>query len=136
MKDTKYYAVVRRKLWERYGKEDRSEWRKGVNLYAHELLLKVFNKVIEYGHEIPGTKEELEKMALNGAKNWKEYSYGGCALIYDSDIASRLCTPSELKKKRYGDCSPNRDENWLDVQTRALRQAFEILNIVFWIENE
>lgn len=34
-----------------------------------------------------------------GARNWQECSAGGCALIYDSDIAERLCSQSELKKK-------------------------------------
>jgi len=68
------------------------------------------------------TKENL----LNGARDWSEYSYGGSSLIYDGDIAERLATPSEIKKCTRVDGSlrnPNSSETWLDVQTRALRQA-------------
>ena len=44
-------------------------------------------------------------------------------MIYDGDIAERLCCPSELKKTRNGERRPNSREEWLDVQARALRQA-------------
>lgn len=47
---------------------------------------------------------------------------GGCSLCYDSDIAARVCTPSELKRKHGGVYEPNSRETWLDVQTRALHQ--------------
>ena len=90
-----------------------SAWAKGVKLYAEELQEFLQDENLE------ATKENL----LNGASNWTEYSYGGCSLIYDTDIAERLCTPSELKRKRGGELPPNTSENWLDVQTRALAQA-------------
>lgn len=51
-------------------------------------------------------------------------AWGGSALVYDGDIAAALCTPSELKRTRNGDRRPNSREEWLDVQARALRQAF------------
>nr|DAP26633.1 MAG TPA: hypothetical protein [Bacteriophage sp.] len=60
---------------------------------------------------------------LNGAQDWEQYSWGGSALIYDYDIAERLCCPSELKKTRNGERRPNSREEWLDVQARALYQA-------------
>ena len=44
--------------------------------------------------------------------------------MYDGDIAAALCTPSELKKTRNGERRPNSREEWLDVQARALHQAF------------
>lgn len=62
--------------------------------------------------------------ALNGSRDWSEYSWGGSALVYDGDIAAALCTPSELKKTRNGERRPNSREEWLDVQARALYQAF------------
>ena len=31
--------------------------------------------------------------------------------------------PSDLKRKKGGELPPNREENWLDVQARALVQA-------------
>ena len=102
-----------------------SAWHKGVVMYADELL-------DELAEAICGGWVELDDMAssklvdralLNGAANWKEYSWGGCSLIYDSDIAERLCTPSELKKTRHGERRPNSREEWLDTQARALSQA-------------
>lgn len=68
-----------------------------------------------------GTMVELA--LLNGADGWPQYSEGGCSLIYDPDIAERLCTPSELKKNRHGDRNPNSWETWLQCQARALHQA-------------
>lgn len=93
----------------------KSAWTKGVELYAQELLESIEGK--------PVSKEAL----LNGAKDWSEYSKGGCALIYDADIAERLCTASELKRKKGGDMPPNSQESWLDVQARALFQAARIV---------
>jgi hypothetical protein len=73
---------------------------------------------------------DLKKELLNGAANWGEYSYGGCALIYDGDIAERLCAPSEYRKTREGQRAPNARETWLDVQARALGQAATLISTV------
>lgn len=62
-------------------------------------------------------------MLLHGAGDWEEYSRGGCALIYNSDIAERLCAPWELRKTDGGAKRPNAREDWIDVQARALSQA-------------
>jgi len=93
----------------------KSAWDKGVKLYAYELVEALEVKTVE---EI--TKEVL----LNGADNWSSFSYGGCSLIYDCNIAERLSTPSELKKNKGGENQPNKNETWLDCQTRALTQAY------------
>ena len=93
----------------------RSAWKTGVIQYAFDIL-----DNMEDG-------EVTEKNLLNGAKDWKQYSYGGCALIYDVDICHRLCTPSEIKKTKDGEHRPNKQENWLDVQTRALYQAARLI---------
>ena len=69
----------------------RSAWQRGVAVYA-TMLLEDFE-----GDEFVGSPAD-RKALLNGAANWKQYSDGGCALIYDSDIAETLCSPSELKK--------------------------------------
>lgn len=95
----------------------KSAWDKGVELYAAELVESLEENKLE------ATKENL----LNGAKDWREYSYGGCSLIYDADIAERLCSPSELKRVRGGDRQPNGRETWLDCQARALYQAARIV---------
>ena len=111
--------------------KDRSAWNKGVNIYAYELLEEyMFN----YGENAAApTKTDL----LNGADDWHQYSYGGSALIYDCDIAERLCSPSELKKTRNGERNPNSRESWLDVQARALYQACNrVLKVCRMIERQ
>lgn len=107
----------------------RSAWKRGVYDYALMLL---DNRSDLADFHVNGLKEEL----LNGASDWQEYSCGGCALIYDGDIAEALCTPSELKRCDYGRLRPNSREEWLDVQTRALYQAYHrIVRIVKAFEN-
>ena len=99
-----------------------SAWKRGVKEYAYELLDNLEEKAQSY-ERLPKNGRELEEWILNGAISWEDYSYGGCSLIYDGDIAERLCTPSELKKKDGGRLAPNSQESWLDVQIRALYQA-------------
>lgn len=96
----------------------RSAWNKAVKAYALEILENLPRNV-EYG-----SIDSLRADALNGAKDWKQYSWGGCSLIYNEDIARRVCTPSEFKKTRNGERRPNAREEWLDCQARALNQAW------------
>ena len=98
----------------------KSAWQKGVEMYAEELL-EQFHWNYEEGEEI------TEKKLLNGAENWEQYSWGGSALIYDYEIAERLCNPSELKKTKGGERRPNAREEWLDTQARALYQAARLI---------
>ena len=103
-----------------------SAWKRGVKLYALEML-----EEIEWNHgekmEFPMGPREGRALLLNGAPSWSAYSWGGCALIYNGDIAERLCCPSEYKKTREGERRPNAQEEWLDVQTRALFQAANLI---------
>ena len=103
----------------------RSAWKTGVKAYALEILEEMkFNAEHGYVDEDEFSNSRmLEKALLNGAQNWKEYSWGGCALIYDGDIAERLCNRTELKRTRNGQRKPNSREEWLDTQARALSQA-------------
>jgi len=100
----------------------RSAWGRGVATYTAEIM-ETLKESAEYNHKEPETIEELSAAMLNGAADWSQYSWGGCSLIYDYDIARTLCTPSELKKTRDGERRPNSREEWLDVQARALYQA-------------
>lgn len=107
-------------------RSNRSAWARGVNEYALEIVEELAEQ-IDGGYIKPetiGNRAALLDACLNGAKDWSQYSWGGCSLIYDGDIAERLCTPSELKKTRNDERRPNSREEWLDVQARALRQAF------------
>ena len=100
----------------------RGAWEKGVRTYAKELIgsLEV--------DEIDPAKLEAEM--LNGARNWKEASEGGSHLIYDAQIAERLCSPSELKKCKGGKRQPNARETWLECQARALGQAARLVTMI------
>lgn len=105
--------------------KQRSAWDKGVTQYALEMVGQLGEQINGgYFEELNLTESKKVRAALlNGAANWSQYSWGGCSLIYDGDIAERLCCPSELKKTRNGERRPNSREEWLDVQARALFQA-------------
>lgn len=103
-------------------RHDRSAWDKAVTLYAFDLLNDV-QEGADNMERLPLDGAELERWALNGASCWEQYSNGGCSLCYDADIAARVYTPAELKRKHGGTYEPNSRETWLDVQARALYQA-------------
>lgn len=103
-------------------RKDRSAWDKGVTAYAIDLLDQYQERAEFEGREA-ASRKELEEWLLNGASTWGEYSWGGSALIYNGDVAKRLCNPSELKRTHNGERRPNSREEWLDTQARALAQA-------------
>ena len=114
-------------IYERMTKEleahkDRSAWDKGVTMYALELVEELRERAAYEGRN-PEPGKECREWMLNGAQDWNQYSWGGCSLIYNGDIAERLCCPSELKRTRNGERRPNSREEWLDTQARALYQA-------------
>lgn len=97
----------------------RSAWAKGVKNYAYDLI---------YDFDADTNFARItEKDLLNGASDWKQYSWGGCAYCYNGDIANALCTPTELKRTKSGALPPNSHEEWLDVQARALYQAARLI---------
>lgn len=113
------YADIKETLETR---KDRSAWDKGVTIYALELLEEYAERAVYEGRQAVNTAE-FKEWLKNGASDWDQYSWGGSSLIYNSDIAERLCCPSELKKTRNGERRPNSREEWLDTQARALHQA-------------
>ena len=106
----------------------RSAWDKGVKMYAIELL-----DDADANRECPEftSLQELKEAILNGASDWMQYSEGGLSLIYNTDIAERLCNPYELKKTKNGINNPNSRENWIQCQARALFQAWELIKRVY-----
>lgn len=118
-------TIYERMTKELEARKDRSAWDKGVTVYALELVEQLA-EAAEGGYIDANdltAPRMLRKALLNGADDWSAYSWGGCSLIYDGDIAERLCCPSELKRTRNGERRPNSREEWLDVQARALSQA-------------
>lgn len=105
------YAAIR-------GMRSPSAWSEGVKNYAVHILDEAYG-----GYVSEVETDKLHEDLLNGASDWKEYSYGGFALISDDDIAEALCTPSVLARTKNGRLALNGCESWLDVQARALHQA-------------
>ena len=101
----------------------KSKWNKGVLEYAFSLII----DVAENTKNKDLTREERRKEILNGADNRKQYSRWWMALIYNQDIAYKLCTPSELKKTKNWLLKPNKQEERLDTQARALYQAEQLI---------
>lgn len=101
-----------------YASKRHSAWERGVQTYALELLDNLQDDPDGISAS-PATRKAL----FNGADSWQQYSEGGCSLVYDGEIAERLCNPTELKKSHGGERDPNERENWIDLQARALSQA-------------
>ena len=102
----------------------RSAWSKGVKEYAYSLLGNIFSYS---DYKAINDCKSLHEVLLKGAKDWKQFSWGGYALICNADIAKTLCNPSELKKCKNGILRPNKKEQWLDVQAQALFQAERLI---------
>lgn len=115
-------------------RKNASAWTRGVLQYAWNLVDTLEDSCIfEVKEPIALLDEEIKKLKktlLNGADNWHDYSYVGNAYIYDGDIANVLCTPSELRITKNGERQSNKNETWLDVQARALFQAWLMIQQV------
>lgn len=66
---------------------------------------------------------DIVKVIAYSCPRAHDYSWCECAMIYDRDIAERLCCPSVLRRTNNGERRPNASEVWFDVQTRACSQA-------------
>ena len=99
-----------------------SAYKRGIKKYTDELLDNLEEKA-QYYERLPRNEKELKEWLLNGATDCKDYSYTYCSLKYDSQIAERLCTPSEFKRKDGGRIAPSRHDNWFNEQAKALNYA-------------
>ena len=100
-----------------------SAYKRGIKKYTDELLDNLEEMARRY-ERLPKDEYELKEWLLKGAISWEDYSYRGYSLKYNRQIAERLCTPSEFRKKDGGRLAPNRRDTWLDVQTKALIDAY------------
>lgn len=104
-----------------------SKWGQGVKETALDILesLDMPNTVLP---EHFGPRRSL---LLNGACDWRQYSYGGCAIVYNVSIAERFFTASEMRRYMapgHDASMAFRDESLLDMQTRALVQAERVIS--------
>ena len=115
------YTKELRKLVEEFS--NRSAWKRGVKEYTDELLDNLEEKA-QINERLPKDEKELKEWMLNGAMDCKDYSYKYCSLKYNRQIAERLCTPSEFRKKDGGRLAPSRHDNWFNEQAKALNYAY------------
>ena len=99
-----------------------SAYKRGIKKYTDELLDNLEEMARIY-KRLPKDENELESWLLKGARNWGDYSYRGYSLKYSRQIAERLCTPSEFKRKDGGRIAPSRHDNWFNEQSKALNYA-------------
>lgn len=108
----------------------RGAWGRGVKMYALEIIENIEGRA-EYEGRTPANLEEANVWALGGANSWADHSRLGCALLFDGEIAKRLCGVGTLIRTRNGKRNLNGRETWHDVQTRALIQAWEIVKYAY-----
>jgi hypothetical protein len=91
-------------------------------------MLECFEEWSKYNEENGESVPELDEVtALNGARDWAQWSYGGHGLCYNAYIAERLCTPSELRKLDGGSKVPAGAATWCDIEARAAWQAWRMI---------
>lgn len=115
----------------------KSAWKKGVKEYALEIVEEYIDGGSWHDDDITDAKQVLNYTATKDERLLdiaRTMSEGGCFLIYNSDIAERLCTKSELLHATHKDGSlreyANARESWIDVQSRAVYQAACMINRV------
>ena len=109
-----------------------SAWHDGVKGYAIEIVENYAPEEVNSVDDVLNYRREPNEKLYSVAHMQSE---GGCFEIYNEDIALRLCTPSEFKRAHYKDGSmkqmANARESWLDVQGRAVFQAYSLIqNII------
>lgn len=103
----------------------RGQWNKATAYYAYFLLdsyIEICKWHADQNEAIPPLSLDL---VLNGASGWHQYSYGGCALVYDGDIATVVFTPAQFAKWEQG--RKVTAEPLLDIQARALAAGWRVL---------
>lgn len=105
--------------------QKRGQWNKTMAYYA-DLLLDSYIDICKWradqNEAIPDLSLDL---VLNGASGWHQYSDGGCALVYDGDIAKVVFTPAQFAKWEQG--RKVTAEPLLDIQARALAAGWMVL---------
>lgn len=104
----------------------RSKWGRAVRDDAVDMLGNLGNGDME----LPSDRHELRELLLDGAADWTQYSYDGCALVYNVDIAEHYFTPSQLRRymaRRHDESMAFNGETLLDMQARALRMSEHLI---------
>lgn len=103
----------------------RGQWNKAISYYAN-FLLDSYKDICAWCAENANPIPDLSlETVLNGALGWMDYSYGGCALVYDGDIAKVVFTEAQFTKWQQG--RNVTAEPLLDIQARALAAGWRVL---------
>lgn len=111
----------------------RGTYQKAIYQYAFELVDNIADNYITTAEELEHLESiaNLKERALNGATNWKQYSWGGCSLCYNYEILRRLFCLSIVKK--YENADVVRGRHLLDYQADALAEAFGKIRFIIKI---
>lgn len=122
-------------------KVPRSAWDKGVRDYAIWYILGTIALDGDDTERQHWDIHSLRELILNGAKDyqrpndeyraWVRYSEGGCALIWNIDIAKKLLTPAKFEKEKKAIDNDTSDKNWCHIQAGALYQAAQLIYETF-----
>lgn len=136
------FELIKKESERFFKNEPKSQWERAVRAYRGELFESIFEmspkaliKAFRFD-TYEGARNNIERLLMNGAESWEEYSRGGCSLCYNEDIKERLFSPSIAKKTDF----IYRGKDLLSWQAAALEEAAaEITNrlgfIVDYAEN-
>lgn len=114
-------------------KHARGRYQKALYEYAWELVDNIADNYETTAEELEHMENitDLKELALNGSKDWNQYSWGGSSLCYNYDILTRLFCPSFVKRHENSDTV--RGLHLLDLQAIALSRAFNKINRIIKI---
>lgn len=95
----------------------RSQRQKGIEFYAHFLAEQLNDEYLPENIEV----DNIYEILLNSAKNWHQFAWNGCGLIYNKVIADTLLTPSQ--RKRITQADTFNGFYLLDLEADALKYA-------------
>lgn len=93
---------------------------KVICLYAEDLLERFIEAATHCFENENQALELTEKVLLNGASNWCEYSYEGLSLVYNYQIIDRLKNAFDTDKLY-------RENNLLLIQATILKNACKLI---------
>lgn len=136
------FELIKKESERFFKDEPKSQWERAVRIYRGELFESIFEmspkaliKAFRFD-TYEGARKNIERLLMNGAESWEEYSRRGCSLCYNEDIKERLFSPSIAKKTDF----IHQGKDLLSWQAAALKEAAaEITNrlgfIVDYAEN-
>lgn len=119
------FELIKKESERFFKNEPKSQWERAVRAYRGELFESIFEmspkaliKAFRFD-TYEGARNNIERLLMNGAESWEEYSRGGCSLCYNEEIKERLFSPSIAKKTDF----IYQGKDLLTWQAKALKEA-------------